>query len=388
MPNLSLSEIANDGKEYRSIMLVEKVFEKNGRQNTFQTDGGMFTASGLVIGNETITTTTDVESVAAKIIGLKAFTSRNLKKVELIGKYGGSSLQNRVPITQVLKSEEFGGQPAGGKRVNKGILFESDFSERLGEAENGMPVNGKYANAACHIIEACSNKVGAAFTGFKEEGGRNQSRPLAAQGDNLIIAPSAHQQHGAKLTDLTLLHGTSKVSYLSLKFGGTLTFMNAGVKETFVEREMKEEKLVNPLAKKIISNFGLDEATFCRVFNDYNKGTKHPTGVKANVNKAKLKTFLQTAIGSNYWMVHGHPDNSIDFWYMSPEMNPQYATIAGDVIVNYGGSGGKGKRVDITFSNSYFDFTVNIRNKQSGLYPSHIMCDYKSKAGIKKTTLR
>ena len=35
----------------------------------------------------------------------------------------------------------------------------------------------------------------------------------------------------------------------------------------------------------------------------------------------------------------------------------------------YGGKNGKGKRVDIEFSNQYYDFKVNIRNKQGGKYP-------------------
>ena len=31
MPNLSIPEITKDGKEYRSVLLVEKTFEKNGK---------------------------------------------------------------------------------------------------------------------------------------------------------------------------------------------------------------------------------------------------------------------------------------------------------------------------------------------------------------------
>jgi hypothetical protein len=53
----------------------------------------------------------------------------------------------------------------------------------------------------------------------------------------------------------------------------------------------------------------------------------------------------------------------------------------------YGGKSGKGKRVDIEFSNQYYDFKVNIRNKQSGVYPSHIMMDYESKPAVGKTKL-
>ena len=53
----------------------------------------------------------------------------------------------------------------------------------------------------------------------------------------------------------------------------------------------------------------------------------------------------------------------------------------------YGGKNGKGKRVDIEFSNQYYDFKVNIRNKQGGKYPSHIMMDYNSKPAVGKTKL-
>jgi len=72
---------------------------------------------------------------------------------------------------------------------------------------------------------------------------------------------------------------------------------------------------------------------------------------------------------------------------MDPSKNRAMSTINGKILVNYGGSGGNGKRVDIEFANDYFDFKVNIRNKQSGLYPSHIMCDYKSKAATGKKLL-
>ena len=37
-----------------------------------------------------------------------------------------------------------------------------------------------------------------------------------------------------------------------------------------------------------------------------------------------------------------------------------------------------GKRIDMTFKNSFFEYKLNIRNKQGGKYPSHLMMDYKS----------
>jgi len=162
--------------------------------------------------------------------------------------------------------------------------------------------------------------------------------------------------------------------------------MNAGVGTAFPADQMKAKKIKTPMGKAIIKTFSLDEKMFCDVFNLYGTGKRFPN-VSAKINASKLKKFLQTAIGSGYWMVHGLEGNRIYFWEMSGRLNPQFATVTGNVEIQYGGSSGNGKRVDIIFSNSYYDFKINIRNKQSGTYPSHIMCDYKSKPATGKQML-
>ena len=48
-------------------------------------------------------------------------------------------------------------------------------------------------------------------------------------------------------------------------------------------------------------------------------------------------------------------------------------------MLHYGGSTGKGKRLDMHLESSVYKFMFNLRNKQGGKYPSHIMCDYKKK---------
>jgi hypothetical protein len=40
---------------------------------------------------------------------------------------------------------------------------------------------------------------------------------------------------------------------------------------------------------------------------------------------------------------------------------------------------GTAKRIDILIETDLFEFKVNIRNKQGGVAPSHIMCDYSTK---------
>ena len=45
-------------------------------------------------------------------------------------------------------------------------------------------------------------------------------------------------------------------------------------------------------------------------------------------------------------------------------------------IAYYGGKTSAGKRVDIDIDTPNIMLKINIRNKQGGVYPSHIMCDY------------
>lgn len=388
MANLNLSELFKLNKEYRSVLLVEKTFQLNDKSNNFVTDDGLFHAKYLIIGNDKITSTKDAEKTAGQILGLKV-AKRADQKLLLGGNFAGKKSITEIPITKLEKSEEFGGQPAGGKRVNKGLVFESDLAERLDECIQGKSCKGTYASQTEKIIDMCSEKNGSPVIGFVHEGGANQSRPIVMSGGGVYIDPPRHQDHGQRLTDITLHHADRSKSYLSLKYSSTLTFVNSGVGRIFPPDEMKKGSISAPIGKAILKAFGIDEIEFCDVFNSYGKGKKFRTGVNVSsqVDRNLLKKFLSTAIGSNYWMIHGMDGGKIYFWYMDPSKNAAMATINSQILVNYGGSNGTGKRIDIEFSNQYFDFKVNIRNKQSGLYPSHIMCDYKSKAATGKQLL-
>ena len=388
MPNLSIPEITKDGKEYRSVLLVEKTFEKNGKTNVFKTDGGLFHAKYILIGTTKITKSSDVDKTAGEILSLRL--KKGLDRILKIGgTYAGSKSNVEIPITQLEKSEEFGGMPAGGTRVNKGLLFETDLAKRLDEYVEGKQGKGQYASETSKIIEMCSAKIGSPVVNFRHEGGANTSRPIVNSGSQVFVSPKDHREHGSKLTDITLVHHNKKESYLSLKYSSTLTFVNSGVSKIFPETEIKKGSISSPVGKAIMSAFGIDELLFCNVFNDYGKGTRHATGVNVSskIDRNALKLFLSTAIGSDYWMIHGMDGGKIWSWYMDPSKNNTMSTISGPIIIDYGGSSGTGKRVNISFSNSFFDFTVNIRNKQSGRYPSHIICDYKSKPATGKKLL-
>ena len=59
--------------------------------------------------------------------------------------------------------------------------------------------------------------------------------------------------------------------------------------------------------------------------------------------------------------------------------NESRSTLTGGVTIYYGGRDGKGKRVDMVCESQKYHFSFNVRNKQGGQFPSHVMCDYTKK---------
>ena len=76
------------------------------------------------------------------------------------------------------------------------------------------------------------------------------------------------------------------------------------------------------------------------------------------------------------------------YWMNPSDVETKYSKIQSDVRVFYGGKDHGGKRIDIQFSNSHFDFNLNIRSKAGGtIYPTNVMMDYKTKSITGKITL-
>ena len=77
--------------------------------------------------------------------------------------------------------------------------------------------------------------------------------------------------------------------YLSVKFGGTVSFMNGGIKKIFKTEEMKKhainpENVLNKKAEDFLKKLGLDSQKFCMSFAEYN-----PESAKANKGKKRRK---------------------------------------------------------------------------------------------------
>jgi hypothetical protein len=274
--------------------------------------------------------------------------------------------------------------------INKGNLFEADLQKRLVECIGGKKCRGKYSKQ----VEALLIKIERSYklSAFESvlEGGKNQPRPLTGTTkSSLHIAPNRSQDHGKKLTDITLKlgKGGKKSIYLSLKFGGTLTFMNSGVGRVLTQEDIKKYNISVPQGKALLQLFGIDKTNFCHVFNGKHKKISEHIDRKPKADMGNIKRFLKTAIGSGYWMIHGSDTGTISMWEMTTQKTNAATNTISKPVVYYGGKTGTGKRIDVEFANNFFDFKLNIRNKQGGIYPTHVMLDYKSKTALQKIEL-
>ena len=113
MANLSIPEITNRSKEYRSELLVNKVFKKKGLTNSFMTEQGLFHASDIIINNKSI------GKYQPKLFNKILALNGTRLPLFLEGKFSGNNSKVRVDIKKIEKSEEFGGQPKTGKKARK-----------------------------------------------------------------------------------------------------------------------------------------------------------------------------------------------------------------------------------------------------------------------------
>ena len=381
-----------EGPSYQKTtdLLFDKVFGNQRKfSHDFATDLGVVVIKGFTI-------TYDDKDVIKYTKNAQRETyleyAPQAQNIVFHGTKKGSRKSIELKLSQLIKTEEFGGKPVGGAKESKGTIFEKEFTTRLKECINGQVCKGKYHQSAGYLV-AKLEEINGPIISVENVGGQNASRPFEVSGEQPYISPKAHKNHGPVLTDVTVIHKDNKKSYLSLKFGGTLTFMNPGSKTLFTDEDIKNYDIEKEKGKALLNMFNIDPMQFCLVFNKF--GTKaqvarnkKESGAPRGVNTDIIQKFVRTAMGSNYWMIHAHDSGElVDMWWMEPsDVSSKYSTVR-DVMVYYGGKGSDGKRVDVTFSNTFFKFSLNIRNKGGGVYPTNVMLDYKTLSIPTKVTL-
>lgn len=302
-------------------------------------------------------------------------------------------LQYEVDIRKLAKETGLSVTIGNGSRgntgaSNRGLAFESYLSKDL-----GLYIMNRSTEAAYKYPKFIKDFTDRYLNDKKDieivdEGGLNKPRPLIFQSGNVYVGGTGKmgvQDIGKVVTDITVKTDKGPM-YLSLKMGSTVTFFNSGVGKILMKSEIEKGEIKNADGLLLLDMLGIDPTQFVNVFRSYKptslktKVQKGEVDVTNKIDKTKLTNFLASGVGYGYHLIHAarpDKDDITDFFLSSASDTKQMVTPT-KVVVQYP-IGGIAKRVDIVIDTPKFSFKVNIRNKQGGIYPTHIMCDYKIK---------
>lgn len=363
-------------------VLRDKFFGQNGMVNMFVGPEGQFHPAALIIETpqgEYAYEPKDISEMESALGRISEFMEVRGAKLYFTGKYANTGKVTSLSLDKLEKTSEFGGQGAKSGKQNLGLVFEKDlFDSLVGYYETGKPT-GKYGKQAKEIIDTQGKKVKKPLTEVVAVGELNQKRPLSISGTSLNLGSGA-VDIGSTVTDITLKYNGNTEVYLSLKFGNTLAFANIGVGTVFKESEMKAGKM-NQNAKTICKVFGLSETSFSETFANYPHAKKlqnNQQDVTSTCDKNAISNLLRQMVGKGYVMVHGKGSN-VEVYDIDDAFWRSATSLTGKITAFYGGVTGKGKKVIVSCESAKYKFQFNFRNKQSGTFPSHIMCDYQKK---------
>jgi len=302
----------------------------------------------------------------------------NMVKIHRSLETGGLDL-SQIPADISKLKVDFGNGTRQVGGINRGILFENNlenaFNEYISEGIDGV---GDFEMKK--FIKKFNEKI--TLTGDMKilaVGGLNKPRPLTISGKNVRAGSNVSLNVGPTVTDLTFVNGDGISHYLSLKFGGTVTFYNGGLTTILGRpRFFTPNGKIPPNGLAVLDMFGIDPELFKKVFYSFDKNKKGGSNkiIKTKGKTTALRNFARTVVGYGYHLVHKMNNGTIHYEEITRSNYAKYADPVSDVEIIYP-EPGTAKRIDMKVKTKKLEIKYNIRNKQGGIYPSHIMADYK-----------
>jgi hypothetical protein len=277
-----------------------------------------------------------------------------------------------LPEWSKIFKGDFSGYTNGLASKNKGNAFEIDF------VDNFKFYADDFANCVGVDVNDLHNAT------LDLVGGNNNSRPLTITNKNITVGDI--KTSGDMLADVVINTLDNKYN-ASLKCGSSVTFINCGVGKIFTRQEFNKYKqtgIYEPTeeGRQLLDFFGIDHTNFADIFVNYKGTNKSKKSRKVTINvtqQAKTKQFyefLKSVIGYNYILVHKGNNNKVHYYNLLTEkqLNDFIGKIQSMHILYP--IDGDAKRIDILLETSKLSIKFNIRSKDGGIEPTHLMSDY------------
>lgn len=282
----------------------------------------------------------------------------------IVKKYG-------LPEWNKIFKGDFSGYTNGLASKNRGNAFEIDF------VENFKYYADDFANCVGTDTDNLYNAT------LDLVGGLNNKRPLTIHNGKVIVGDIATS--GDSLADVVI--NADKKYNASLKFGSSVTFINCGTGKIFTRQEFNKYKTTGEYeptkeGEQLLNFFGIDHNRFADIFVNYKGSDKRKHSAKDSVDVtdcAKTKEFyefIKSVIGYNYVLVHKSNTGQIHYYNLMTEKDlNNFIGKVQSMEVLYPNDG-SAKRIDIALETTNLKIKFNIRSKDGGIEPTHLMSDY------------
>lgn len=256
----------------------------------------------------------------------------------------------------------------------KGHTFEDELTQRITDSK-GVNVNDIKDDLVKRIMLEAGISV--ITKPAIKRGAENSKRKI------ILYKPPTEKNIGDILSDIDIYgldkSGKEVKKNLSLKYGSMISYINRGIADYIATSDYKTRKLSKPAGQKLFEVLGLDTPELTHLYfdifakyNDYKNNNASKTQIIEikKFDKKGIFNIVQNAIGTGYIKIHqigaSYDIETIDDRYLAQYKNPTaiYAKFT------YGA-----KRVDLSIEFGNKRLKVVLRNKQGGLYPSHIFVD-------------
>jgi hypothetical protein len=244
------------------------------------------------------------------------------------------------------------------KGSNKGENFEKKVVTDLKAHFRTAGINSEY-----HVLIA---KMGNSNRKFDE----NEIKSVAQRTGSTKKEGVPIENLGAIIGDIVLTDSVNKNWFISLKDVNGATFSSySGASSLF---NATGDIQPNSEGAKFLKAFGADLNQVQRGFDERNKKTstrsKIPT---SSLNSGNIKSIFERAWGMNYFYVRKTNDSDgwKVFWIDKKTLDKLSNGIRVDSI-RYPNE--KSKQITILCSNSFAEYTIELRNSKAGEYPNDI----------------
>jgi hypothetical protein len=270
---------------------------------------------------------------------------------------------------------------AGGAIASRGHGFEENFYNDLIALQSNRgdfdPSMYNYPNIVKEFIREFKITDEISFTVTKE-GGANKKREVTINPGGGLVIGNGNLEIGSTITDITLdINGVKK--YISLKLGNSVQFSNTGLVNIFPKNELASGKIENKVGNTLLDVFGIDNETFCDVFNSYGKKKfKEVHEYEKSVEPRILTNFVQSCMGYGYYMLHiSDNEKTFEFYEVTESIMKRASQIKSKMDILYGGVTGGAKNVYVSFKTDEFLFEIDFRNRSGAVEPTVMGTKYK-----------